>query len=183
VNERTPSQTIGPFFAVGLPWSDGPNVVPAGTSGAFWVRGRVLDGAGDAVPDALVETWQADPNGGLGRRDDPPPTVAGFRGFARSATDEAGRFAIFTVMPGVVQSAGGTPQAPHLDVSIFARGLLKRVVTRIYFAEKDGNDRDPVLSSVRDVAARDTLVADRTDDGYRFDIRLQGERETVFFDV
>ena len=182
MNERTPSQTIGPFFAVGLPWSDGPNVVPEGTPGAVWVRGRVLDGAGDAVPDALVETWQADPNGGLGRRDDPPSSVAGFRGFARCPTDEAGRFAIFTVMPGVVPSAGGTSQAPHLDVSIFARGLLKRVVTRIYFAGND-NDRDPVLSSVTDIAARDTLVADRIDDGYRFDIRLQGDRETVFFDV
>jgi protocatechuate 3,4-dioxygenase alpha subunit len=87
------------------------------------------------------------------------------------------------MMPGVVPTADGIPQAPHLDVSIFARGLLKRLVSRIYFADEGANDRDPVLSSLTDPAARATLIAERTADGYLFDIRLQGERETVFFDV
>jgi protocatechuate 3,4-dioxygenase alpha subunit len=182
VNGRTPSQTVGPFFAVGLPWTDGPNAAPAGTPGAFWVRGRVLDGAGDPVPDALVETWQADPDGRFGQRED-DTSVAGFRGFARCPTEDDGSYAIHTVMPGSVAPGDGPPQAPHLDVSVFARGLLKRLVTRIYFADGSGNDRDPVLASVTDPVARATLVAERTDDGYRFDIRLQGDRETVFFDV
>jgi protocatechuate 3,4-dioxygenase, alpha subunit len=180
---RTPSQTIGPFFAVGLPWPDGPTVVPEGTTGAIWVRGSVLDGRGDPVPDALVETWQADPTGRLPVSDEPAATVTRFRGFARCPTGDDGRYAILTMTPGVVPTADGTPQAPHLDVSIFARGLLKRLVSRIYFADEGANDRDPVLSSVTDPAARATLIAERTDDGYLFDIRLQGERETVFFDV
>jgi protocatechuate 3,4-dioxygenase alpha subunit len=180
---RTPSQTIGPFFAVGLPWPDGPTVVPEGTAGSIWVRGRVLDGHGDPVADALIETWQAGSDGRFGAPDAPGET-ARFRGFGRCATDIGGSYAILTVKPGAVPTAGGAPQAPHVDVSVFARGLLKRVVSRIYFADEEAqNDRDPVLSSVMDPAMRATLIAERTDDGYRFDIRLQGQRETVFFDV
>ena len=98
--------------------------------------------------------------------------------------DPDGRYAILTVKPGVVPAADGSPQAPHIDVSVFARGLLKRVVTRIYFAdEAAANAGDPVLSHVTDPDARTTLIAQATDDGYRFDIRLQGERETVFFEL
>ena len=170
----TPSQTVGPFFGVGLPWADGPYAVPAGTPGAVRVHGTVTDGAGEPVPDALIETWQTDPVQGVG-----------FRGFARTPTDPAGRYAIHTLKPGRVPGLDGSPpQAPHLVVSVFARGLLDRVVTRVYFSdEAEANATDPVLSSVADAAARATLIATRGEDGYVFDIRLRGEGETVFFSI
>ncbi|HEY9392467.1 MAG TPA: protocatechuate 3,4-dioxygenase subunit alpha [Mycobacteriales bacterium] len=181
----TPSQTIGPFLHIGLPWPDGPDVVPDGTPGAFVISGVVLDGAGEPVTDAMVETWQADPRGGFDHPDDPRaptgPTVAGFRGFGRCPTDGTGRFWVRTVKPGPVPAPDGTAQAPHLDVSVFARGLLHRLVTRIYFDDEvEANAADPVLTSV-DPAFRSTLVAARTAEGYRFDIRLRGDGETVFF--
>jgi protocatechuate 3,4-dioxygenase, alpha subunit len=163
----TPSQTIGPFFSHALPWKDGPHVVAAGTPGAFWVRGRVLDGAGDPVPDALIESWQVSPDS--------------CRGFGRCPTDEDGRWAILTVKPDPVPWPDGGTQAPHLVLSVFARGLLNRVVTRVYFADEP-NDADPVLATLPEVD-RGTLIAQPSDDGYRFDIRLQGEHETVFFAV
>jgi protocatechuate 3,4-dioxygenase alpha subunit len=166
----TPSQTVGPFFSIGLPWPDGPDVVPAGTEGAIWIRGRVLDGEREPVPDALVETWQADAEG---RYETP-----GFRGFGRCPTDEDGAWAIRTVKPGA-----GDGQAPHIAVSVFARGLLNRVVTRIYFPEEEAaNAADRVLSGL-DEQARTTLVAVREEDGYRFDVLLQGPDETAFFSV
>jgi protocatechuate 3,4-dioxygenase alpha subunit len=136
----TPSQTVGPFFTVGMPaLSEG--------KGDVWLRGRVLDGAGEPVPDAVVEAWQAD-----------PPT------FGRVATDGAGRWALRV-------------RESTVDLSVFARGLLNRVVTRVYFAEDAG---DPVLASV-DPARRGTLIAAASDNGYTFDIHLQGPHETVFF--
>lgn len=185
----TPSQTVGPFFSHALPWKDGPHVVPVGTPGGFWLRGRVLDGAGDPVPDALIESWQADPAGrydhaavrpAAALRDAPPPP-SGFRGFGRCPTGEDGWWAIHTVKPGPVPGPAGGTQAPHLALSIFARGLLNRVVTRVYFAD-ERNDADPVLASLPE-PDRDTLIAQPASDGYRFDIRLQGEHETVFFAV
>jgi protocatechuate 3,4-dioxygenase alpha subunit len=180
----TPSQTVGPFFHLGMPWADGPYGVPAGTPGAFWIRGRVTDGAGDPVPDAIIETWQASPDGRFDHPDDPRGAVTrdGFRGFARCPSDPDGRYVILTVKPGPIPGPDGTTQAPHLDVSVFARGLLDRVVTRIYFPDEPSNTADPVLATV-DPARRATLVAVRHDDGYVFDIRLQGEHETVFFDL
>jgi protocatechuate 3,4-dioxygenase alpha subunit len=184
----TPSQTIGPFLAIGLPWPDGPEVVPAGTEGAITISGRVLDGAGEPVPDALVETWQAAPDGSFAHPDDPRGAgPAGFRGFGRSATDSAGRYHIITLRPGALPWPGGGTEAPHLDVSVFARGLLDRVVTRIYFAGEPANEDDPVLGSIPDDDRRATLIAAAEPGGpagvFRFDIRLQGGRETVFFDV
>jgi protocatechuate 3,4-dioxygenase alpha subunit len=173
---RTPSQTIGPFFAVGLLSADGPYAVAEGTPDAFWLRGRILDGAGAPVPDALIETWQADPQGRFDRPE--------FRGFARCPTDQEGRYAIWTLKPGALPTPAGDTEAPHIDVSLFARGLLNHVVTRIYFDdERSGNDADPLLSSIAEPASRATLIAERREDGYRFDIRLQGERETVFFTI
>jgi protocatechuate 3,4-dioxygenase alpha subunit len=181
---RTPSQTIGPFFEVGLPWPDGPFVVAEGTFGAVWLRGHVLDGMGDPVPDAMVEIWQADPDGRFDHPDDPRGAVAGFRGFGRCSTDVEGRFAFLTLKPGAVPGLDGPAQAPHVDVSVFARGLLTRLVTRIYFPEDEATHADdPVLASLTDPSARATLMAAREEDGYRFDIRLQGDRETVFFDI
>jgi protocatechuate 3,4-dioxygenase alpha subunit len=167
VSGTTPSQTVGPFFAIGLLWEDGAMVVPKGTAGAIRIGGYVLDSNGDPVPDALVETWQADPDGVFG---------TGFRGFGRKATDGDGAWHVLTLKPGRVQG-----QAPHIDVSVFARGLLNRVVTRIYFGDCD-NAADPVLATV-DPARRGTLIAQPQEGGYRFDIVLQGQDETVFFRV
>jgi protocatechuate 3,4-dioxygenase alpha subunit len=182
----TPSQTIGPFFSHALPWPDGPDVVEAGHPGAIRIEGRVYDGNGDAVPDALVETWQADPEGRYPHPDDPsggPATP--FRGFGRCPTDSDGRFAFVTVKPGPVPGPGGSLQAPHIAISVFARGLLNRLVTRVYFPDEvERNAADPVLSSIEDPARRATLVAAAGGVGtLRFDIHLQGQHETVFFDI
>jgi protocatechuate 3,4-dioxygenase alpha subunit len=190
VQGLTPSQTVGPFLHIGLPWDDGPDVVPDGTPGAIVLSGRIVDGEEAPVPDALVETWQCDADG---RFDDP-----GFRGLGRCPTDAEGRYRIRTVKPAALPAGDGSVEAPHVDVSVFARGLLDRVVTRIYFPdEPDANDADPVLSTV-DADRRHTLVATLAEDGYEFDIRLRGPRkappgdaatgyaaagETVFFDV
>jgi protocatechuate 3,4-dioxygenase, alpha subunit len=183
---QTPSQTVGPYLAIGLTWQDGPYAVEPGTPGAFWLRGLLVDGAGEPVPDGMVETWQADPDGRFDHPDDPRGAMRapGFRGFARSLTDADGRWAVHTVKPGPVPDRRGGVQAPHLDMSVFARGLLDRVVTRVYFADEvDANAKDATLRALPDDAARSTLVAQRHDDGYRLDITLQGPDETVFFRV
>jgi protocatechuate 3,4-dioxygenase, alpha subunit len=170
----TPSQTVGPFFAIELPYALGPYVVSEGTAGAIWLRGRVIDGDGEPIPDALVESWQADPQGRFGE---------GFRGFGRSGTDAEGRWAILTLKPGPVPAPNGATQAPHLDLAVFARGLLQQVVTRLYFADEPAaNAADPVLASL-DETQRATLIAPPTGDGYEHDIHLQGPDETVFFAV
>jgi protocatechuate 3,4-dioxygenase alpha subunit len=185
----TPSQTVGPFLGLGLPWPDGPFVVGENEEGAIIISGRVLDGAGSPVPDALVETWQAAPDGSFAHPDDPRGGAGGeFRAFGRCPTDASGRYEIVTLRPGPLPWPAGGTEAPHLDVSVFARGLLDRMVTRIYFPdEQTANAADPVLQSIADHDRRVTLVAEIPAGGragaYRFDIRLQGARETVFFDV
>jgi protocatechuate 3,4-dioxygenase alpha subunit len=181
----TPSQTVGPFLSLGLTWADGPYVVPEGTPGAIRIGGRVLDGEGKPVPDAVVETWQADPAGRFDHPDDPrgaeASAVWGFRGFGRSSTDADGQWWVLTVKPGPLPGPGEATEAPHLDLSVFARGLMHRVVTRIYFPDEGAaNDADPVLRTVP-AGRRPTLIASATDDGLCFDIRLQGDHETVFF--
>jgi protocatechuate 3,4-dioxygenase alpha subunit len=146
----------------------------------------VLDGAGDPVPDALVETWQADPDGRFPHPDDPRGAAQGegFRGFGRCPTDADGRWFIVTRKPGALPAPGGGVEAPHLDVSVFARGLLDRVVTRCYFPdEAAANAADPVLAGIADAERRATLVATPEAGWLRFDIHLQGEHETVFFDL
>lgn len=182
----TPSQTVGPFLSIVLPWDDGEWVVPDGTPGAVRIRGRVFDGDGAVVTDALLETWQADVAGRFVHPDDPrgttDPSPEGFRGFGRSATDEEGRWSVLTVVPGPLPAPDGATEAPHIDVSLFARGLLDRVVTRLYFPDEPANDADPVLGLV-DPGRRATLVAVRHGEELRFDIHLQGEHETVFFDL
>lgn len=176
---RTPSQTVGPYLAIAMRWTDGPYVVPDGTPGAIWIRGRLLDGAAEPVDDGLIETWQPDPEG----RFPTEPDAAPFRGYGRTATDADGEWGILTVKPGRIAVGGGTPAAPYLSVAVFARGLLKPAWTRIYFGdETEANASDSVLGLVPP-QRRHTLLAEPSDDGYRLDIRLQGRDETVFFDV
>ena len=159
---ETPGQTVGPFFSIGLSWLDGGDVVAADAPGAVVVSGRVLDGAGDPVPDAIVETWQREPEG-----------------FGRSSTDDDGGWRIRTVKP---RAGGDDVSVPHLAVLVYARGLLHRLATRIYFGdEPEANADDPVLASLPDDAARATLIAQPAPDGYRLDIHLQGDHETTFF--
>ena len=169
----TASQTVGPYFAVGLLDVVGPELVEPGSPGAIRIEGVLLDGAGAPVPDGVLEIWQA---GAQGR-------YSPDGGFGRCGTDAEGRFHFVTVKPGGVPAPDGRLQAPHLALGVFARGLLKRLATRIYFPdEAEANAADPVLSSLDD-AARATLVA-REDEGVlRFDVRLQGEGETTFFAV
>jgi protocatechuate 3,4-dioxygenase, alpha subunit len=164
LTELTPSQTVGPYLSIGLVGRIGPELVP---DGPVRVHGLVLDGAGEPVPDALVEVWQADGDGSY---------RAGL--FGRSDTREGGRYELVTVKPGARDD-----QAPHLEISVFARGLLKRVVTRMYFPGDLENAADPALARVQE-ERRSTLVAVPEEDGsLRFDIRLQGEGETVFFEL
>ena len=182
----TPSQTVGPYLSIGLTWPDGAQVVPEGTPGAIRLHGLLLDGSGEPVTDGLVETWQADPEGRFDHPDDPRgrvPRTDGFRAFGRCATDAEGLWQVTTLKPGRVPTTGGDLAAPHVDLSVFARGLLDRVVTRLYFAdEAEANAADPVLAALPP-ERRETLVAAPGGDGYRLDIRLQGEHETVFFAV
>jgi protocatechuate 3,4-dioxygenase alpha subunit len=169
-----------------MPWDAGPYAVPEDTPGAIRIAGTVYDGAGMPVPDSMIETWQCDGDGrfadlhGYGQ----PSQLAGFRGFARFAAEDGdGSFEIVTVKPGSLPGLHAAMQAPHIDVSVFARGMLHRCVTRIYFAdEAEANAADPVLASVP-AERRSTLLAQPVEGGYRIDIRLQGEGETVFFAV
>src|SRR5262245_47299308 len=180
-----PSQTSGPFLSIGLFREHiGSSLVPEGDPRAVRIRGRLLDGAGDPVPDGMVEIWQANASGRYAHPDDARaeiPLEEGFRGFGRSGTDDDGWFEFVTVKPGRVPGPGGAPQAPHLVVLVFARGLLKQLVTRLYFPdEQEANAADPILSEL-DETERATLIAEPEDGGLRFDIHIQGDGETTFF--
>jgi protocatechuate 3,4-dioxygenase, alpha subunit len=182
----TPSQTVGPFFNIGLPDEGRSELLARDAEGALRLEGTVLDGEGEPVGDALIEIWQANRAGRYAHPEDTReevPLEEGFRGFGRCETDGSGRYWFVTVKPGPVPAPRRGTQAPHIEVSVFARGLLKRLATRMYFPdEQEANEADPVLASVAP-ERRSTLVA-REDDGVlRFDIRLQGDGETVFFDV
>ena len=181
----TPSQTVGPYLSIGLTWTDGVFAADPGTPGAFWLRGRLFDGVGTPIPDGLVESWQADPDGALDSPEDPRGgrPCPGFRGYARSGTDAEGAFEIFTVKPGRLPDGAGGWQAPHIDLSVFARGMLDRVITRAYFGdEAAANQSDAVLVTVP-ADRRETLIAHPSADGYRLDVHLQGDDETVFFSL
>lgn len=175
----TPGQTVGPFFAFALVHDGGSELVPPGAPGAVRLTGQVLDGAGDPVPDALVELWQAAPDGtvvqeqGSLHRDG-----FTFTGWGRSPTDRTGRYSFSTLAPGPT-----TPgQPPYFAVTVFARGLLNRLFTRAYLpGDGDALAADPVLASL-DADRRATLVAGEDEQGFVFDIRLQGPGETVFLD-
>jgi protocatechuate 3,4-dioxygenase alpha subunit len=193
VSAPSASQTVGPFFKYALDHPAWADLTADGARGErIRIAGRVLDGDGTPVPDALLEIWQANADGKYAHPADTQdkPADPNFRGFGRACVDDDGRYAFATVRPGSVPAADGTPQAPHVNMSIFARGLLRRVVTRVYFADRDAeNARDPLLASIGDPAARRTLVAAREDGApgepptFRFNVVLQGEGETVFLDV
>jgi len=182
----TPWQTVGPYFSIGMTWAGGEDLA-AGRADAIEIAGRVLDGAGAAVSDAVVELWQADSGGRYAHPADRRNAAvdAGFKGFGRVGT-ESGGFRFRTVKPGRVPApaiggSGGSLQAPHIVVGVFARGLLRRITTRLYFADVAANAEDPVLALVP-AGRRSTLLAEPEGKGhYRWDIRLQGPDETVFF--
>ena len=192
----TPSQTVGPFFKYGLTpngayeWNDAftNNLVTSDASGdRIRVEGRVFDGDGQPVSDAMLEIWQADAQG---RFSDPQDQRAlpnsTFKGFGRCGTDPNGVFVFDTIKPGTVPDPDGRPQAPHLLLAIFARGMLLQLYTRIYLDGEAANAADPVLAIVPS-DRRSTLIAAREPGAgnaiYRFDIHLQGDNETVFFDI
>ncbi|MGW5381379.1 protocatechuate 3,4-dioxygenase subunit alpha [Nocardia sp. NPDC003963] len=182
----TPSQTVGPFLHIGLPWPDGPEVVALDTDGAITVTVTVRDGAGNPVADALVEIWQANRDGVFEHPDDPrPQTDPAFRGFGRCPADATGTVRFTTVKPGVIAAGDDDAEAPHLNVSLFARGMLNRLVTRLYFPdEPTANAADPVLAALPE-ARRHRLIATTTAGGYHLDIVVQDAdpdgAETPFF--
>jgi protocatechuate 3,4-dioxygenase, alpha subunit len=183
---QTPSQTVGPFFKPALIRSGQDSLASANTRGErVAIEGRVLDGDAAAVSDAMIELWQANADGCYDHPEDLQERAhdPDSHGFGRAATDDHGRFRFHTIKPGPVAGLGNSLQAPHINVSIFARGLLKRLVTRIYFPDEPLNASDALLNAVAP-ARRSTLVARVERPGVlRFDIVLQGEHETVFFDV
>jgi protocatechuate 3,4-dioxygenase alpha subunit len=175
----TPGQTVGPFFAIGLPWEVGPRLIAPGNPRAVTLHGYVYDGHGAPVPDALLEIWQADERGDI-------PQVAGslqrddgvFTGFGRAATDPDGHYAFTTVVPGIAPDA--SQRAPFIAAVVFSRGLNHKLHTRIYLPHYAAlNAADPLLAGL-DERERATLVATLDDGALRHDIHLQGEHETVF---
>ena len=210
---QTPSQTVGPFFHYGLPWKGGADLIGASDLGArpdlmppdhyllktptaraavqgqpIEIIGCVYDADGAPVPDALIETWQANAAGRYNSPGDLRTDVAldeAFVGFGRSSTAEDGAFRFRTILPGRAPGPGNSLQAPHIAVGVMGRGLIKRLVTRLYFEGDEANDQDPILALVPP-ERRAALIAAKVAETpltYRFDIHLQGEHETVFFDV
>ncbi|USQ98222.1 protocatechuate 3,4-dioxygenase subunit alpha [Caulobacter sp. RL271] len=207
---QTPSQTVGPFFHYGLPWKGGADLVGQSDMGArpelfpeehyvlnlsppkgavagqvITLEGVVYDADGKPVPDAMIEIWQANAAGRYASPDDDRtqiPLDEGFIGFGRASTSEDGLYRFRTVRPGPVPGPGDSRQAPHIAVGVFGRGLIKRLVTRIYFEGAPENAADPILALVP-AERRETLMAREVDGAWRFDIVLQGAAETVFFDV
>lgn len=184
----TPSQTVGPFFDIGMKRLCVDDLTVDGATGErVDIRGRVFDAGGEGVSDAVLEFWQADASGKYSHPEDPNAGEADrkFRGYGRVATNETGAFRLITIKPGRVPGPEGKPQAPHIAVSIFMRGLLVRLITRIYFADDPANDDDAVLFLV-DQKRRGTLMATKyesTGHCFEWNVRLQGPDETVFFEL
>jgi protocatechuate 3,4-dioxygenase, alpha subunit len=188
---RTSAQTVGPFFHPGLLRADAVRAIlasPETLGEPIRIEGRVLDGDGQPVPDALIEIWQANAAGRYSHPSDgrDQPLDAGFTGFGRVGTDAAGEYWFTTIKPGAVPFDDQRLQAPHICVAIFARGLLNHLYTRLYFADNPGTASDPLLQHVP-AERRATLLAHRSERAglvvYRFDIVLQGAGETVFFNL
>jgi protocatechuate 3,4-dioxygenase alpha subunit len=185
--QATTSQTVGPYLHIGLTWLITENLAGPEVAGErVTIEGRVLDGDGQPINDALVEIWQANAHGKYAHPEDrqPKPLEKGFRGFGRSATDDQGRFRFHTIKPGRVPGPGGALQAPHIAVNVFMRGSLKHLVSRIYFPDDPANAEDPVLSLVP-AGRRHTLVAKKLPGrpgALEWNVILQGKDETAFFD-
>lgn len=181
----TTSQTIGPYLRIGLEWMVIEDLAPQGVPGErVRIEGRIVDADGKPVNDAAVEIWQANSHGKYASAEDAQskPLDSAFRGYGRSLTDDAGNFRFRTIKPGGVPGPEGSTQAPHVTVTIFMRGLLKQLQTRIYFADDPANAEDPVLALVP-VERRPTLIAKKRADGaLEWNVVLQGRNETVFFD-
>ncbi|MEP2031278.1 MAG: protocatechuate 3,4-dioxygenase subunit alpha [Paracoccaceae bacterium] len=197
---ETASQTAGPYVHIGLtPTAAGFDIFerelgrdiagPNAKGEPIRIEGLVLDGTGSPVKDALLEAWQANAEGIYAHSEHPGETEEGFRGWGRAATDfETGQWSFDTVKPGPVAGSSGTLMAPHINLWIVARGINVGLNTRLYFSdEESANDIDPILNLVEWKNRRQTLIAKRTQSNgkiiYRFDIRLQGDGETVFFDI
>jgi protocatechuate 3,4-dioxygenase alpha subunit len=190
----TPAQTVGPFFAYALTPHEyrasemfSRNLVTPDAAGRpIRIEGYVIDGDGEPIVDAMIEIWQADEDGYFAGTAAPPGTNTAFTGFGRSDLDSNGFYTFRTVKPGQVPGPSGSMQAPHINMTIFARGLLKHLFTRIYFEGEAANATDPILALVPE-DRRPTLIATRREREeeavYTFNIRLQGERETVFFEA
>lgn len=191
----TPSQTVGPYFAYGLTpngkyaWKDtfGNNLITSDATGErIRVEGRIFDGDGAPITDSMLEIWQADAQGRYASPADPRPRNSTFQGFGRTGTDADGRFVFETIKPGPVPGPDDTTQAPHILVAVYGRGMLRQSYTRIYFADEPGNATDPILALVPQ-ERRGTLIAAKSEQNghtvYTFDIRLQGDAETVFFEI
>ena len=182
----TPSQTVGPYLHIGLDWLNTTELAPEGVAGErIVIQGQVFDADRQPIPDGMVEIWQANSYGKYAHPDDSRalPLDAGFHGFGRVSTDEQGRFRFSTIKPGSVPDAQGRPQAPHLIVNVFARGLLKQLVTRMYFPG-DAHEADSVLQHVP-AARRATLVSKQAGEGvFEWNILIGGDiDETVFFEL
>ena len=187
----TPSQTVGPYFKYGLTpgadyrWNDafGNNLVtPDAVGERIRIEGQVFDGDGVPIGDSMLEIWQADGQGKFADQTKATLPNAAFRGFGRTGTDKNGAFAFDTVKPGQVADPDGKPQAPHILLAVYARGMTQQTYSRIYFEGEASNATDPVLALVPS-ERRDTLIAKRQGNAYRFDVHLQGDKETVFFDL
>lgn len=183
----TTSQTVGPYFHIGLNWLCVDDLAGPGVSGEHVeIEGRILDADGQGVPDAMLELWQANAQGKYAHPEDAQEKSVepGFQGYGRIATGQDGSFRFRTIKPGRVPGPDGTTQAPHIVVSVFMRGLLRRLVTRIYFPEDAANAEDFALHLVEPLR-RATLIARKSSKGAGFlewNVVLQGPEETVFFD-
>lgn len=186
--QATTWQTVGPFFNIGFSWLYRDNLAGPGVAGErVEIVGRIFDGDAKPVPDGIVEIWQANSQGKYAHPDDPQEKTdeAGFTGYGRVPTDDSGRFRFTTIKPGRVPGPDGKLQAPHLAVSVFTRGLLRRLITRLYFPDEPGNAEDFALDLV-EASRRGTLIAKKIEgrDGVlEWNVVLQGPGETVFFDV
>lgn len=186
MSKQTPSQTVGPFFHLDLPFEGGEVLANDKTKGErIVIEGRVTDGDGKPLDDALIEIWQANSDGRYDHAEDKQekPLDPSFHGWGRCPTNADGMYHFNTVRPGPVPGPGNTLQAPHINVTVFARGMLQHLTTRIYFEGEALNNDDPILARVADTKRRETLIAKKQNGkvAYRFDIVLQGESETVFF--
>lgn len=178
----TPSQTVGPFFSIGLDRLCGQPFAASHSNGTYvTIRGRVIDGDGNGVPDALLEAWQPVAAGSTKQSATKPPISAEF---CRAATNDDGAFEFTVPQPAEVTGGDGHRQAPHIAVSVFMRGLLKRLVTRVYFPGHAANSGDPILN-LAEPGRRETLIARRvpgSENIFEWNVILQGTEETVFFD-